>query len=116
MDQFALLLRCVPAFDKVALGLFLAEPDPWTGFVRSTYCMQNFDFGGQTVDDALRMFLEAFRLPLEAQQIDRCMASFAETYHGQNPRVLANADAVHTLSLRSSCSTPTCTTSSSRTK
>lgn len=30
-----------------------------------------FDFRSLSVDEALRIFLEAFRLPGEAQQIDR---------------------------------------------
>ena len=35
--------------------------------------MKTFNFKGVSILTALRMFLEAFRLPGEAQQIDRIM-------------------------------------------
>ena len=39
------------------------------------------DFSGLKFDDAIRMFLLDFRLPGEAQKIDRLMEKFAERYH-----------------------------------
>lgn len=39
------------------------------------------DFTGLKFDDAIRMFLLDFRLPGEAQKIDRLMEKFAERYH-----------------------------------
>ena len=42
--------------------------------------------------DALRVFLQAFRLPGEAQKIDRYMLKFAERYIAGNPQTpFANA-------------------------
>lgn len=42
--------------------------------------------------DALRTFLQAFRLPGEAQKIDRFMLKFAERYIGGNSQTpFANA-------------------------
>ena len=42
--------------------------------------------------DALRMFLQAFRLPGEAQKIDRFMLKFAERYiEGNTQTPFANA-------------------------
>lgn len=41
--------------------------------------------------DALRLFLQSFRLPGEAQKIDRFMLKFAERYIAGNPRAFANA-------------------------
>lgn len=38
------------------------------------------DFSDLSFTDALRMFLQAFRLPGEAQKIDRFMLKFAEKY------------------------------------
>ncbi len=38
----------------------------------------SFDFSGQPLVVALRMFLSAFRLPGEAQQIDRVVQAFAD--------------------------------------
>ena len=42
--------------------------------------------------DALRLFLQAFRLPGESQKIDRYMLKFAERYIAGNPQTqFANA-------------------------
>lgn len=41
--------------------------------------------------DALRQFLQSFRLPGEAQKIDRFMLKFAERYVNGNPIAFANA-------------------------
>ena len=50
------------------------------------------DFEGLPFVDALRMFLQAFRLPGEAQKIDRFMLKFAERYIAGNPHTdFANA-------------------------
>lgn len=40
--------------------------------------MSNFNLVGLGFDDALRKFLAAFRLPGEAQKIDRIMHAYAE--------------------------------------
>ena len=42
------------------------------------------DFSGLTFIQALRMFLQAFRLPGEAQKIERYMLKFAERYFSTN--------------------------------
>lgn len=39
--------------------------------------VETFHFDGQPIITALRMFLAAFRLPKEAQQIDRVLQAFA---------------------------------------
>jgi brefeldin A-inhibited guanine nucleotide-exchange protein len=52
------------------------------------------DFKDLAFVDALRMFLQSFRLPGEAQKIDRFMLKFAERYIGQNSQTpFANAGA-----------------------
>ena len=43
------------------------------------------------------MYLESFRLPGEAQKINRIMESFGRHYHSQCPANFANADAVYVL-------------------
>ena len=43
------------------------------------------DFKNTSFVDALRMFLQTFRLPGEAQKIDRFMLKFAERYIDGNP-------------------------------
>lgn len=50
------------------------------------------DFANLPFVEALRMFLQSFRLPGEAQKIDRYMLKFAERYIAGNPQtVFANA-------------------------
>jgi Sec7-like guanine-nucleotide exchange factor len=51
----------------------------------------------QRVDEALRALLESFRIPGEAQKIERVMEAFAEAYFEQpsaSPRAFASRDAV----------------------
>lgn len=45
-----------------------------------------FDFSGLTIVQALRNILEKFRLPGEAQKIDRIMEKFASRYCECNPK------------------------------
>jgi Sec7-like guanine-nucleotide exchange factor len=50
------------------------------------------DFRNTAFVDALRVFLQAFRLPGEAQKIDRYMLKFAERYiEGNTQTPFANA-------------------------
>ena len=49
------------------------------------------------MDGGLRKFLEAFRLPGEAQKIDRLMEMFAKCYVKHNPDTFANSDAAFIL-------------------
>ena len=55
------------------------------------------DFSNTLFVNALRMFLQSFRLPGEAQKIDRYMLKFAEKYTTGNPGVFANADTAYIL-------------------
>lgn len=56
------------------------------------------DFTGMPFTNALRMYLQSFRLPGEAQKIDRFMLKFAERFMGHNPGTLfANADTAYIL-------------------
>jgi hypothetical protein len=50
----------------------------------------HMDFTGMEFDLALRLFLSKFRLPGEAQKIDRIMESYARHYTTQNPTVFPN--------------------------
>src|SRR5690606_8249468 len=56
------------------------------------------DFNRMRFVDALRGFLQKFRLPGEAQKIDRLMLKFAERYISDNPNAFANADTAYVLS------------------
>ena len=54
-------------------------------------------FAGLAFDMAIRLYLESFRLPGEAQKINRIMESFGKHYHEQCPDLFRNADAVYIL-------------------
>jgi brefeldin A-inhibited guanine nucleotide-exchange protein len=56
------------------------------------------DFSSMDFLPALRKYLQSFRLPGEAQQIDRLMLKFAERYVVNNPTTFANADTAYILS------------------
>lgn len=56
-----------------------------------------FNFGGQDIDEALRSLLYRFRLPGEAQQIDRIMEKFASRWYECNPGIFAHEDVAFTL-------------------
>jgi len=83
--------------DKVPLGEFLGEGDPENIAIMHAFVDQ-MDFNKTRFVDALRRFLQSFRLPGEAQKIDRFMLKFAERYITGNPNAFANADTAYVLS------------------
>jgi brefeldin A-inhibited guanine nucleotide-exchange protein len=57
----------------------------------------SMDFTGIMFDDAIRLFLSGFRLPGEAQKIDRIMEKFAQRFTEQNLEVFPSADTAFIL-------------------
>ena len=55
--------------------------------------VSRLDFGGQSFDEALRLFLcdSGFRLPGEAQKIDRMLEAFCQRFVADNPGVFRNS-------------------------
>lgn len=82
--------------DKTVLGDYLGEGDPLNLKVLFAY-VDYMDFTGLTFENALRFFLEGFRLPGEAQKIDRIMETFGEKFCRCNPRVFASSDVAYVL-------------------
>ena len=82
--------------NKKALGEYLGEGDEENIKIMHAFvdCM---DFTRTRFVDALRRFLQSFRLPGEAQKIDRLMLKFAERYLTGNPNAFANADTAYVL-------------------
>lgn len=85
--------------DKTVVGDYLGDNDEHS---KSTMCayIDLMDFAGQDIVAALRHFLEGFRLPGEAQKIDRLMEKFASRYCECNPssnHLFASADTVYVL-------------------
>lgn len=95
------LLKNKDRFEKTQIGDLLGrEPEYEQGFslkVLHEY-VGSMDFEGLTFDDAIRYYLSGFRLPGEAQKIDRIMEKFAERYTEQNPEAFATADVAFILS------------------
>ncbi|KAJ2328752.1 guanine nucleotide exchange protein for ADP-robosylation factor, partial [Coemansia sp. RSA 2681] len=83
--------------DKLQLGEYLGEGDAYNIAVMHAF-VDNMEFGDMEFVDALRLFLQSFRLPGEGQKIDRFMLKFAERYVMGNPGAgFANADTVYVL-------------------
>ncbi|KAJ5232109.1 hypothetical protein N7468_005065 [Penicillium chermesinum] len=96
-EDIATFLLRNDRLDKAQLGEFLGEGDPENIAIMHQF-VDKMDFTKRRFVDALRMFLQAFRLPGEAQKIDRFMLKFAERYTTQNPNAFANADTAYVLS------------------
>ncbi|KAF1850547.1 uncharacterized protein K460DRAFT_400604 [Cucurbitaria berberidis CBS 394.84] len=82
--------------EKAALGEFLGEGDAANIAIMHAF-VDLMDFTKTRFTDALRQFLQSFRLPGEAQKIDRFMLKFAERYITGNPNAFANADTAYIL-------------------
>lgn len=73
------------ALDKTMIGDYLGDEDKRHRQVMYAYIDQ-LEFTQMTFLSALRKFLAGFRLPGEAQKIDRLMEKFAARYCECNPR------------------------------
>ncbi|CAI6008776.1 unnamed protein product [Closterium sp. NIES-65] len=70
-------LRSTPGLDKTAIGDYLGHHDDYHLAVMHAY-VDGIPFHSTSFDHAIRLFLKGFRLPGEAQKIDRIMEKFAE--------------------------------------
>jgi len=99
-DVASFLITHKDVLDKTQTGEYLGrEPSYQDGFalkVLHDYAAQ-LDFSGLRFDEGIKFYLSGFRLPGEAQKIDRIMEKFAERYTVQNPDVFPNADAAFIL-------------------
>ncbi|KAK6202334.1 guanine nucleotide exchange protein for ADP-robosylation factor [Scheffersomyces amazonensis] len=82
--------------DKTVIGEYLGEGDEKNIAIMHAF-VDDMDFTNTDFVDAMRRFLQAFRLPGEAQKIDRFMLKFAERYLLGNPNIFSNADAAYVL-------------------
>lgn len=84
-DDVARFLHIDERLDKTAIGDFLGDHNH--NQVMYNYIDQ-MDFANRDLVTALRYFLEGFRLPGEAQKIDRLMEKFASRYCECNPKLV----------------------------
>ncbi len=82
--------------DLEAVGDYLSGPEEENKKVLSAFTKQ-INFEGQSFVEGLRTYLRAFKLPGEAQKIDRLVERFSEAYTAQNPGAIANQDAAYLL-------------------
>ncbi|CAK7211291.1 GDP/GTP exchange factor for ARF [Sporothrix eucalyptigena] len=91
----ARFLKGTSRVSKKVLGEFISKKG--NDEILSAF-MDQFDFKGKRVDEAMRMVLEAFRLPGESPLIERIISSFTEKYcSGEMPEDVADKDAVYIL-------------------
>lgn len=96
-DVAKMLHEYADVLDKTQIGDYMGEDKDFNKEVMYAYVDQ-MDFTGLTFDQGIRHFLKGFRLPGEAQKIDRMMEKFADRYCMQNPDVFPNADTAFVLS------------------
>lgn len=92
--EVAQWLRENPRLDKKMIGEFVSERktvDLLESFVGT------FQFQGLRIDEALRLYLEAFRLPGEAPVIHRLLEAFTEHWRRSNGMPFAHSDGCFAL-------------------
>lgn len=96
-ESVASFLKDSGRINKKVLGEFLAKPA--NKEVREKF-IEGFGFSGKRLDEALREFLSAFRLPGESQLIENIFEKFAEEYcKGEgNTEEVENSDSAFVLS------------------
>ncbi|KAL0286943.1 UNVERIFIED_CONTAM: Brefeldin A-inhibited guanine nucleotide-exchange protein 5 [Sesamum angustifolium] len=92
----AQFLLSTPNLDKAMIGDYLGQNEEFSIAVMHAY-VESLNFSGMKFDMAFREFLKGFRLPGEAQKIDRIMEKFAERYCADNPGLFKNADTAYVL-------------------
>jgi golgi-specific brefeldin A-resistance guanine nucleotide exchange factor 1 len=93
--EIAAFLRRAQGLDKKILGEYLVKPNH-IEILREFFSAFKFS-ESTTIDSALRQVLESFRLPGEAQQIDRIMECFSEIYYPSAKATFSSQDACYVL-------------------
>lgn len=94
--EIASFLLNTDGLDKAMIGEYLGDGDEQNIAIMHAFADQ-LDFSKTDFVEALRRYLQCFRLPGEAQKIDRFMLKFAERYVLGNPTTFANADTAYVL-------------------
>ncbi|GMJ01407.1 BIG2 [Hibiscus trionum] len=95
-EEIAAFLKNTSGLKKTLIGDYLGEREDLPLKVMHAY-VDSFDFQGMEFDEAIRALLQGFRLPGEAQKIDRIMEKFAERYCKCNPKAFISADTAYVL-------------------
>lgn len=95
-QDLARFLLTEDRLDKAQIGEYLGEGEAKNIEVMHAF-VDSMDFHKRRFVDALRQFLQSFRLPGEAQKIDRFMLQFASRYLAGNPNAFASSDTAYVL-------------------
>lgn len=93
-EKVAKFLKENPGLDKKSIGEYISKKENKS--VLNCF-VHSFDLKDMRIDQALRLYLESFRLPGEAPLISLLLEKFAEHWHDSNGRPFASADAAFTL-------------------
>lgn len=96
-QDVAAFLHKGEGLNKTAIGDYLGERSEFNVDVLKAF-VHLHEFSDMILVQALRQFLWSFRLPGEAQKIDRMMECFAERYCSTNPDVFVTTDTCYVLS------------------
>ncbi|XP_062223827.1 brefeldin A-inhibited guanine nucleotide-exchange protein 1-like isoform X2 [Phragmites australis] len=95
-EDIASFLRNTAGLNATMIGDYLGERDEFPIKVMHAY-VDALNFEGIDFGEAIRHYLRGFRLPGEAQKIDRIMEKFAERYCKCNPNSFTSADTAYVL-------------------
>jgi brefeldin A-inhibited guanine nucleotide-exchange protein len=90
-EAVARFLRNTEGLDKTKIGEYLGEIKIDFNLKVMHAFIDSFSFKDLFLDLAIRRLLATFRLPGEAQKIDKIMEKFAERFYSQNPNTFVNA-------------------------
>ncbi|KAE8708581.1 Brefeldin A-inhibited guanine nucleotide-exchange protein 4 [Hibiscus syriacus] len=90
------LRKNTTGLNEAMIGDYLGEREEFALRVMHAY-VDSFNFKSMDFGEAIRFFLRGFRLPGEAQKIDRIMEKFAERYCKCNPNSFTSADTAYVL-------------------
>ncbi|VTJ75477.1 Hypothetical predicted protein [Marmota monax] len=96
-EDIAQFLYKGEGLNKTAIGDYLGERDEFNLQVLHAF-VELHEFTDLNLVQALRQFLWSFRLPGEAQKIDRMMEAFAQRYCQCNSGVFQSTDTCYVLS------------------
>ncbi|XP_068420658.1 PH and SEC7 domain-containing protein 4 isoform X2 [Eschrichtius robustus] len=83
-------------FRKSEVAAYLQKNNDFSRTVAEKY-LSFFQFGGQSLDRALRGFLHALVLSGETQERERILYQFSKRFYHCNPGLFSSVDCVHTL-------------------
>ncbi|KAK4437541.1 Brefeldin A-inhibited guanine nucleotide-exchange protein 1 [Sesamum alatum] len=95
-EEVAFFLKSTSGLNKSMMGDYFGEREELPMKVMHAY-VDSFNFDKMGFGEAIRSFLRGFRLPGEAEKIDRIMEKFAERYCKCNPSSFSSADTAYVL-------------------